>query len=165
MRKAAFFATIVLFMMVMGYLSPKQAKAIIDDNKMPVIGPFTLVFGHQAAAIHFVKPAPLKPTDPLQICRFEVMFMDDMGMQVGPTAPGRLEDNFIIAILFDPSMIDTDREFMDGMRYDFVAQLMVVGDPKPCMGVFVTAAVYITDGTMSDIIPIKIFYGDLLPAI
>jgi hypothetical protein len=149
-------------MVVMGYLSPKQAKAIIDDNKMPVLGPFTLVFDEQAAAIHFVKPTPLKPTD--QICRFEVMFMDDMGMQVGPTAPVRLEDNHIIAIHFDPSMTETTREFTPGMRYDFVAQLMVVGDPRLCMGVFVTAAVY-DMATMSDIIPIKIFYGDLVPAV
>jgi hypothetical protein len=41
---------------------------------------------------------------------------------------------------------------------------MVVGDPRLCMGVFVTAAVY-DMATMSDIIPIKIFYGDLVPAV
>ncbi len=169
MRKAASIATIVFFMGVMGYLSPKPANAIIAILDWPVIGPFTLVNPGQAAVIRFVKAAPrmgqgtdMPPPGQDRPCVVQVMFFDNMGRAAGdPPSEITLTDNHIMNVPFMPPQLPSTSP---RARQDFVAQVEIAGDPKACMGVFITAAVY--DMTsMSDVVPIKIFYGDLVPAV
>lgn len=85
MRKATFIATIVLFMGVMSYLTPKKATCQDRDANFPVwsVGPFGLG-PHEAANIHiYLTALPTdSPKEPEDTCKVVVDFFDSAGDEI-----------------------------------------------------------------------------------
>jgi hypothetical protein len=152
MKKASFFATIVLFMLVIGYLSPKEAKAIIIIGGY--VGPFSLVSRDQAVQIHIVNVGDPTVGDPTglregEACTVEVKFFSPDGMDItdGTSSCKPMEDLMGMEILTCGFM--PDPEDFEG-RNPFVAKVTVMGsNPRACM-VLITGEVYDMESMMTD---------------
>jgi hypothetical protein len=132
MKKATFIATIIFFLGFMGYLSPKEAKAIIIVDGFA--GPFSIVDGSQAAQVNVVNVSPNAD----DLCQVEVKFFDQPGNEIeGARCMMTLRGNSIQNCDFVPEDA--------GMRKQNLAQVVVSNrSVRACM-ILITTEVYNMD--------------------
>ena len=146
MKKASFFAMIVLFMGLMGYLSPKQAEAIIVVNSYA--NPFSLVGGEQAVQIHIVNVGDPTGLREGEACTVQVVFFSPDGRAItdGTSCPlmQTLTGMDILTCGFE-----SDREDFEG-RNTFFAQVTVMGPSRRACMVLVSGETYDMTSMVTD---------------
>jgi hypothetical protein len=143
MKKASFFATMLLFIGFMGYLSPKQAEAIIIVDGYA--NPFSLVGGVQAVQFHFIN-VTTTPPDPDKPCMVEVHIFGPDGKQIEDgTCMMNLREMEIATCGFAP-----DRDDFQG-RNPFVAHVKVEGPNKRACMVLVSGETYDMTSMVTDV--------------
>ncbi len=146
MKKVSFFAMVVLFMGIMGYLNPKQAEAIIIVNSFGLV---SAVGGEQAIQIHIVNVGDPTGLREGEACTVQVVFFSPDGRAItdGTSCPlvQTLMGMDILTCGFEP-----DREDFEG-RNTFLAQVTVMGPSRRACMVLVSGETYDMTTMVTDV--------------